>query len=223
MATKLIVFDWDGTLMDSAARIVNCMHAAVADVGLPTRQDAQIRNIIGLGLRESVSTLFPGLSEADYAALVARYRVHYLELNQTPSELFDGTAELIDALLELGFFLAVATGKGRQGLERVLQETGLKSAFHATRCADEAFSKPHPQMLLELMDELGQDPSETLMVGDTEYDIQMAHNAGAQALAVSYGAHDKQRLLDLNPLACVDDMGQLSQCLLDIPGIRNAS
>jgi len=221
VTTKLIVFDWDGTLMDSAARIVNCMHAAIADVGLPARQDEQIRNIIGLGLREAVMALFPDISEADYSSLVVRYRVHFLEVNETPSELFDGAAELIDKLLEQGFFIAVATGKGRQGLDRVLEETGLKSAFHATRCADEAFSKPHPQMLLELMDELGQDPAETLMVGDTEYDIQMAHNARASALAVSYGAHDKQRLLDLDPLACVDDMGQLSQCLLS-PAIRNA-
>ena len=221
MATKLIVFDWDGTLMDSAARIVNCMHAAIADVGLAPRQDEQIRNIIGLGLRESVTALYPDIADADYAALVARYRVHYLEVNDTPSELFDGASDLIANLLDKGFFLAVATGKGRQGLDRVLHETGLKSAFHATRCADEAFSKPHPQMLLELMDMLGVEPAETLMVGDTEYDIQMAHNARTGAVAVSYGAHEKQRLLDLTPLVCVDDLDQLSQWLLDVPGLSN--
>ena len=214
MQHKLIVFDWDGTLMDSEARIVACMRGAIADLGLPERTDNEISNIIGLGLRESVATLFNDLSDKDYMALVDRYRYHFLVGDKTPSLLFDGVVLLLTKLLQKGHYLAVATGKGRQGLDKVLEETDLKSVFHATKCADETFSKPHPQMLLDIMDELGIEAEETLMIGDTEYDLQMANNAGTASLAVSYGVHSKQRLLDCQPLNCVDSVAELTDCLL---------
>ena len=201
--------------MDSEARIVACMQAAIADLEMPFRSVDQIRNIIGLGLRESVVTLFNRLSDAKYRSLVDRYRYHFLVGDKTPSLLFDGVLLLLTQLLEKGHFLAVATGKGRQGLDKVLEETDLKTVFHATRCADESFSKPHPQMLLEIMDELGVEAKQTLMIGDTEYDLQMANNAGTAALAVSYGVHSKQRLLDCRPLSCVDTVAELSKWLLD--------
>ena len=201
--------------MDSEARIVACMQAAIADLEMPFRSVDQIRNIIGLGLRESVVTLFNRLSDAEYRSLVDRYRYHFLVGDKTPSLLFDGVLLLLTQLLEKGHFLAVATGKGRQGLDKVLEETDLKTVFHATRCADESFSKPHPQMLLEIMDELGVEAKQTLMIGDTEYDLQMANNAGTAALAVSYGVHSKQRLLDCRPLSCVDTVAELSKWLLD--------
>lgn len=214
MHHKLIVFDWDGTLMDSEARIVACMRGAINDLNLPQRTDDEIRNIIGLGLRESVATLFKELSEKDYQSLVDRYRYHFLVGDKTPSLLFDGVLPLITKLLDKGHYLAVATGKGRVGLDKVLDETGLKTTFHATRCADETFSKPHPQMLLDIMDELGVERRDTLMVGDTEYDLQMANNAGARSLAVTYGVHSKQRLLDCRPLKCVDTVDELADSLL---------
>ena len=215
MQHKLIVFDWDGTLMDSEARIVACMQATIDDLGLPVRSAEQIRNIIGLGLRESVATLFEDLSETDYHALVDRYRYHFLVGDKTPSLMFEGVMDLLARLAAKGHFLAVATGKGRQGLDTVLEETQLKTVFHATRCADETFSKPHPQMLLDIMAELGAEANETIMIGDTEYDMQMANNAGTAALAVSYGVHDRQRLLDCRPLFCVDTVTELSQWLLN--------
>lgn len=214
MQHKVIVFDWDGTLMDSEARIVACMQAAIADLDMPVRSDEQIRNIIGLGLRESVASLFHDLPDAGYLALVDRYRYHFLVGDTTPSPLFEGVVPLLTRLLEKGHFLAVATGKGRQGLDKVLEETNLNSVFHVTRCADETFSKPNPQMLLEIMAQLGADAKETLMVGDTVYDLQMANNAGTAALAVSYGVHSKQRLMDCRPLSCVDTVTELSQWLL---------
>ena len=214
MQHKLIVFDWDGTLMDSEARIVACMQGAITDLAMPERSVDDIRNIIGLGLRESVAMLFHDLSETDYRALVDRYRYHFLVGDKTPSLLFEGVVQLLTRLLEKGHFLAVATGKGRVGLDKVLEETELKSVFHTTKCADETFSKPHPQMLLDIIDELGVDAKETLMIGDTEYDLQMANNAGTAALAVSYGVHSKQRLLDCQPLSCVDSVGELSEWLL---------
>lgn len=216
MQHKLIVFDWDGTLMDSEARIVACMRGAITDLDMPERSAEQIRNIIGLGLRESVATLFDGLSESAYQALVERYRYHFLVGDNTPSLLFDGVLELLSALEQQGHYLAVATGKGRLGLDKVLEETGLTSVFHATRCADETFSKPHPQMLLDIMERLGADTQETLMVGDTEYDMQMASNAGTAALAVSYGVHSKQRLLKCQPVSCVDSVAEMADWLLNL-------
>lgn len=210
MDFKLIVFDWDGTLMDSEARIVACIQAAFADVGQPLPERAAARNIIGLGLNEAMAELWPGAGPGERERLVGCYRRHFLDTNETPSNLFEGAVELIDWLEGRGHLLAVATGKSRSGLDKVLTSTGLKPRFHATRCADETFSKPHPQMLLELMDELGVGAAETLMIGDTEYDMQMARNAGTSALAVCHGVHERERLLRHGPLGCLAS-------LLDVP------
>ncbi|MDX1824036.1 MAG: HAD-IA family hydrolase [Thiohalomonadales bacterium] len=211
--TQLIVFDWDGTLMDSEARIVACLRAAIEETGLPHRPEAALRNIIGLGLREALVTLYPEGTDHQHDALVTHYRHHFLDSNETPSPLFEGAEGLIRELHEQGHFLAVATGKGRQGLDKVLEETALGEYFHYTRCADETRSKPHPQMLLDIMDWVGVEPNETLMVGDTEFDLQMAHNAGAKALGVSYGVHDKARLLACEPLACLDSLAEVAAWL----------
>ncbi|MEJ2361476.1 MAG: HAD-IA family hydrolase [Gammaproteobacteria bacterium] len=210
---ELIVFDWDGTLIDSEARIVNCMRAAIEDLQLPARSPEQLRNVIGLGLQEALATLYPDAQVA-LQELVERYRFHFLFQDDTPSALFAGIEDLLMALRERGHYLAIATGKGRVGLDKALDETGLRGYFDYTRCADETRSKPHPQMLEEIMERLGVNNRETLMVGDTEYDLQMAKNAGTAALAVSYGVHEKQRLLACQPLACVDDSVSLQQWLL---------
>ena len=206
MSFELIVFDWDGTLMDSEARIVACLQAAFTDLGLPEPTREAARDIIGLGLEEAMGRLYPSADVGLRASLVARYRHHFLVTNETPSVLFPGARETLEWMTGRGFRLAVATGKSRVGLNKSLVETGLKSLFHATRCADETFSKPNPQMLFELMDELGARPEETLMIGDTEYDLQMARNAGARALAIGHGVHAPDRLLALGPLACLDSL-----------------
>jgi len=206
---KLIVFDWDGTLMDSEARIVACLGAAIQDLGLAPRDHAALRNIIGLGLRESVDSLFPGISEKLRLEFVDRYRYHFISANETHSELFPGAIDTLQQLEAQGYFLAVATGKGRNGLDRVLDTTGLGKLFHSTRCADETRSKPHPQMLQEIMDELGLYPKEVLMVGDTEYDLQMAINARVDAIGVTYGVHEPERLQALDPVAMIDRIDQL--------------
>lgn len=208
-STQLIIFDWDGTLMDSEGEILACMRAAIHDLGLEPRTDTQMKNIIGLGLQEALRTLYPQGSNDELVQLTARYRHHFLEVKREPSQLFAGVQEMIEELHEAGHFLAIATGKGRQGLNRVLAETGLRDYFHTTRCADECHSKPHPQMLHEIMDYFGLEPDTALMIGDTEYDLQMANNAGVKSLAVSYGVHDKQRLLDCRPVACLDSIDEL--------------
>lgn len=206
---ELVVFDWDGTLMDSQARIVACIQGAFRDLGRipPSREAAS--NIIGLGLDEAMAALWPEADADQRAAVGAEYRRHFLVTNETPSALFPGARSMLEQLASEGYLLAVATGKSRVGLDRALGETGLGDLFHGTRCADETFSKPHPQMLLQLMDELGVQGSETLMVGDTEYDMQMAQTAGASALAVCYGVHERERLLAQRPLDCLETLQEL--------------
>lgn len=206
---KLVVFDWDGTLMDSEARIVSCLRASMVDLSLPARSDTELKNIIGLGLREAIESLFPDISVELQQAFVERYRYHFITANPTPSSLFDGAMDTVLQLDSLGYFLAVATGKGRRGLDKILLETGLDKVFHSTRCADETFSKPHPQMLEQILEELGVLPEEAVMVGDTEYDMLMARNAGVAAVGVSYGVHEVQRLQTHEPLMVINAITEL--------------
>jgi len=205
----LIVFDWDGTLLDSAGAIVRAIQASCVDMGLPVPPDARARHVIGLGLQDALSHAVPSLSEADYPAMVERYRHHYLARDHELS-LFDGVEALVQWLAESGWQLAVATGKSRKGLDRALAHSGLGAHFAATRCADECFSKPHPAMLEELMDELAVDAQRTLMIGDTTHDLQMAVNAGVGAVGVSYGAHPPEQLDTVVSLACVDSVEALA-------------
>ena len=209
---NLLVFDWDGTLMDSAGVISFSIRSASRDMGLPVPSENEARHIIGLGLNEAIAALFPALPSSEYGTLVERYRHYYLSQG-TETPLFDGVAETIAALHQQGFLLAVATGKGRRGLDSALEQTGMGQYFHSTRCVDECFSKPHPCMLLEIMDELGVSKSKTLMIGDTSHDLQMAGNAGVPSVGVCYGAHLRENLMALSPLACADDFAALSRWL----------
>lgn len=210
---ELIVFDWDGTLMDSAAAIVRALQAACADLGVAEPSDERARYVIGLGLGEALRHVVPDLGAADYPQLVERYRHHFLARDHELS-LFSGVAELVGELERRGHMLGVATGKSRLGLNRALAASGLTHRFHATRCADECFSKPHPQMLEEIMNELGAVPERTLMVGDTTHDLQMARNAGTASVAVSFGAHGREALQAERPLVCVHTPAELARWLL---------
>ena len=204
---KFIVFDWDGTLMDSEAQIVTCLHAAIADLELEPMDDDTVKNVIGLGLREAIDTLVPGRDDRFHQAFVDAYRTHWFQSES--SVLFAGAREVLDIIRQNEFLLGVATGKARRGLDRVLNDTGLTSCFHATRCADEAPSKPHPQMLLDLMEALDVLPEETIMVGDTEYDMEMATNAGVAKVAVRSGVHSGERLNRHAPLICLDRVADM--------------
>lgn len=212
---RLVVFDWDGTLMDSEAKIVASAVAAAADLGLPPLSRERVRDIIGLGLPEAVARLFPEADPTTARAYMDQYRHHFLEADTTPMPLFEGVEEVLGELDDRGYLLAVATGKARRGLDRVLAETGLGGRFVATRCADETFSKPHPQMLMELMDLAGTSAAETLMVGDSEYDMAMAGSAGVAAVAVSYGVHACERLLAHGPVACIHHIRELPTVLAE--------
>lgn len=206
---QLLVFDWDGTLMDSEAKIVRCLAAAAVDVGLPVPAESAIRHIIGLGLTEALDTLFPGVDRPRHQALVDSYREHFLHKDQTETPLFPGVDQGLAELTERGFLLAVATGKARRGLDRVLDQTGTRQWFVTTRCADECHSKPHPRMVEEILDFTGTAPARTLVVGDTVYDMEMARNARVAGLAVSYGVHAREQLLASGALGCLDSFAEV--------------
>lgn len=212
---KLIVFDWDGTLMDSVAHIVSCLQNAISELNLEPKTNEEVKNIIGLGLREALLALYPQATDSELTALVVRYREHFFDQQTDPCELFYGAKELIQELDAKNYYLAVATGKGRNGLDKVLKETKMEKYFPITRCADEAHSKPHPKMMLDIIDYYDIDANEAIMVGDTEYDLEMANNADAHSVAVSYGVHEKQRLLDCKPLTCLDSINDLHKWLLN--------
>lgn len=198
------IFDWDGTLCDSTATIVRCMRQAAERVGLVPLKDDEILNIIGLGLPEAISVLYPDNTERQSLALKEAYSERFLADNQNAPLLFEGVKETLQHLRDSGFKLAIATGKSRRGLDRVLKQMGLAGFFHGSRCADETASKPHPKMLHELLQEHACPAEAAVMVGDTEYDMVMAKDAGMPRVAVSYGAHHVERLKLHDPILCVD-------------------
>ena len=207
---SVLVFDWDGTLMDSAARIVDSLSFAIKQAELPAREAPQLRHIIGLGLNEAVDHLYPdGIDEKKRQVLIQCYRHQFIEANNTPAPLFAGVPEMLETFSRQGYQLAIATGKSRAGLNRTLIKTGLQALFPVSRCADESGSKPHPAMLIEILGEYDFDASQALMVGDTEFDIEMAHRAGVDAVAVTHGAHSKEQLVKAQPLAILDQINQL--------------
>lgn len=210
----LVVFDWDGTLMDSTPTIARCIQAACRDLGLPVPADELANHVIGLSLRDALQMAVPTLDPAHYPRLSERYRYHYL-MGDSATVLFRGVRELLDELRARGRFLAVATGKSRVGLNRALEAADLMRVFDATRCADETFSKPHPAMLQELTRELGQDLCRTVMIGDTTHDLQMAKNAGAASVGVAYGgAHPREQLEALSPNYTASSVFELREWLL---------
>lgn len=210
----LIVFDWDGTLMDSTATIIKCLQSAARDLGLPIPSAENAAYVIGLGLTDAMQSAMPDVDPKHYPLLVERYRHHYFKQDDD-LVLFDGVREMLADFSQHGYFLAVATGKSRVGLNRALHSSKLLSVFDATRCADETFSKPNPAMLVELTRELGQDIQRTVMIGDTTHDLLMANNAGADAIAVSYGAHSADALQELNPIYLANSVPLLHDWLLN--------
>ena len=211
MSYRLLVFDWDGTIIDSAAAIVDCIVEAARDSGLQVPPRERAAHTIGLGLHDALRFAVPDLPAERYPEFVANYRKHFLARQDT-MQLFAGMRELLAGLSKT-HRLAIATGKSRRGLDRALEAGALKAYFTASRCADETSPKPHPAMLLELMDELNHAKEETLMIGDTSHDLEMARAAGVDALAVTYGAHREEGLRACRPLDCFSSVAQLAQWL----------
>ncbi len=208
MRYSLIVFDWDGTLLDSASAIVESIQAAARDLQLPVPTREAASHIIGLGLQDALRTAVPTLPEARYREFADAYRRHF-RAREDAMGLFPGARELLQDLQAAGHRLAVATGKSRRGLEQALEATALRAFFGATRCGDETQPKPHPAMLLELMAQLAAPPQQSLMIGDTSHDLAMARSAGVDAVAVCYGAHPEPALRALGPRACLASIAEL--------------
>ena len=208
----LIVWDWDGTIMDSTPTIVQCIQQSCRDLGFKEPDDSLASSVIGLGIHDSLRRAVPWIEPAHFPNLTERFRYHYLAKDHE-LHLFPGIRELLEDLRADGFLLGVATGKSRVGLDRSLSHHQLGHLFHETRTADESFSKPHPGMLLELSDVMQVPMRRMLMIGDTTHDLDMAATAGVAAVAVTHGAHPPSTLKESSSLAHVDDVAQLTTWL----------
>ncbi|ATE79079.1 phosphoglycolate phosphatase [Pseudomonas sp. PvR086] len=206
---KLLIFDWDGTLADSIGRIVEAMHVASRRSGFPLRDDFAVKGIIGLGLPEAIRTLYPEIGDGELMAFRDYYAEHYIAAEAVPSPLFEGVLESMEAFRADGYHLAVATGKARRGLDRVLKAHGWEDYFDVTRAADETASKPHPLMLEQILAHCEVRPEQALMVGDSSFDLQMARNAGMDSVAVSYGAQSIEALQQFEPRLSIDRFSEL--------------
>jgi phosphoglycolate phosphatase len=208
---KLLIFDWDGTLSNSVDRIVSCIQIAAREHQLPVPSFDQAANIIGLGLHEAVDMLFPNADERLVSEVVASYSVHYRVADSGPCDFFPYVLSVLTELKSRGYLLAVATGKSRAGLDRAFASSNIEGLFHSSRCASETESKPSPLMLEQLLEEFEISAEQALMVGDTEYDMEMAQLIHMPRLAVSYGAHEADRLLKYRPVACIDCFSKITK------------
>lgn len=206
---EICVFDWDGTLVDSERHIVDSLTYAAEKLSLPPLSYDVKKDIIGLSMHKALETLYPLLSLAGIDQMRAHYGEHFFSVPQDASILFEGVLNTLSDLRDAGVKLAVATGKSRNGLDKALVSTGLKSFFDIERCADETRSKPDPLMLREIALHYKADSSSMLMVGDTEYDLEMASNFNMDSVGVSYGVHDKARLVLHKPIAIIDTFSEL--------------
>ncbi|NRA70245.1 MAG: HAD-IA family hydrolase [Gammaproteobacteria bacterium] len=209
MKYKLAIFDWDGTVMDSVARIVSCVKSAQRRTNLPLSSELAIKNIIGLSLDAAMQQLHPDLNDQAIVAMVDAYRDEYIVNDQTPSPIFNGVDVVLEQLAAQGIQIAVATGKGRGGLDRVIEISGFGHYFCDTVCASEANSKPDPQMIELLLGRLGIARSEAVMIGDSTLDMEMARRAGIDAIGVTYGVHERTLLAQYQPKAIVDTPNEL--------------
>jgi phosphoglycolate phosphatase len=220
-AYDLVVWDWDGTVVDSIAAVAEAIAGAAADLDLPVPSPQRARWVIGMGLMEAIRHAVPEIRREQMPAFVERYRVHYLK-RDAELQLFAGVGELLRGLDGAGIPLAVATGKSRVGLNRALVQTGLGPRFLATRCADEGAPKPDPWMLRDLGETLRTDPARILMIGDTVHDVGMAHAAGAASVAVTYGAHDPDALRASRPGALIESVPRLADWLAHACGVERS-
>ena len=211
MKYRLIVFDWDGTIIDSASSIAECIRQSARDMNLPVPSVERASHVIGLGLHDSLRLAVPELQAHQYPEFVANYRRHFLAREDSMA-LFSGMKDVLSEFSKT-HTLAIATGKSRRGLDRALAATGVGPYFAASRCADETSPKPHPAMLLELMNELGFSKDQVLMIGDTSHDLEMARAAEVDAVAVTYGAHPEDGLRACKPLNCFSTVTSLSAWL----------
>lgn len=211
---KVVIFDWDGTVMDSAQKIISCMQLAAKQCDVPVPSDEDVGHIIGISLKPAIIKLFNLSCESKADALVDAYKQAFIVLDHIPSPLFEGAEQVLSELKQAGLVLAVATGKARRGLVRAWEQTNTTGFFTASRTADDAQSKPNPDMLVQLLSELDIKVEDAVMVGDTTYDMQMAQSIGMDRIAVSYGVHAQLQLEKHNPIAVVHTLSELLPLLV---------
>lgn len=211
---SLLVFDWDGTLVNSIEQITTSLQQASKQVCGESINEEAARGVIGLGLQEAVERLHPGKPAAITEKIANAYRHHYLHENEVPAPLFDGVTDMLDELLDKGFTMAIATGKSRIGLDHSFTEHKVAHYFSSTRCAGENKSKPHPEMLLGILGDTNMQAKQALMIGDSEHDLMMANNAHVDAVAVTHGAHSADRLMTHKPLICLNRVADLANLLM---------
>jgi phosphoglycolate phosphatase len=210
---KLVIFDWDGTLFDSIDKICHSMLHAALLANAPERKKEDVKNIIGLSLDKAVHVIWPELPESEQNTIIEHYKRIYVANDQIAPDAYFGVIETLNKLKNANIKMAVATGKSRRGLDRAMTLTNTQDYFVASRCADETLSKPHPLMLEEILAELNISPDHAIMVGDTEYDLNMATMAGMKSIGVTYGAHNENRLKACQPHALLNNFNQLSDIL----------
>lgn len=216
----VLVFDWDGTLVDSTGLIARAILQAAEDIGVPVPDRGKASHVIGLGLAQALAQVVPDLPQERISEFAARYHVHF-RAGEEAIQLFPGAAATLAELRRRGFRLAVATGKTDRGLRRAMESAGLTGLFESTRCADQTHPKPHPAMLLELSDDMNVRCGRMLMIGDTSHDLEMARAAGVAAVGVSFGAHRREHLARFEPLMIHDTPEALHAWLLALS--RDAS
>ena len=210
---SLLVFDWDGTLIDSIEQITTSLQAASKIIHNEEVTEDAARSVIGLGLEEAIERLHPEKEKNLITKMADAYRHHYFNENNVPAPLFEGVTEMLDELKNADFTLAIATGKSRAGLDHSIAEHNVGHYFSTTRCAGEYRSKPHPEMLLGILNDTQTKPEQALMIGDSEHDLMMANNAGVNSIAVTHGVHTADKLMAYKPLLCLDRVADLSTFL----------
>jgi len=205
-AYQCVIFDWDGTIMNSEARIVKLIQMSAERAGFPVLPYDVSKQIIGLSLEKAISTLYPEADADGVARLSKGYSDHFLEESTEPMVLFEGAKALLTALNESGAKVAIATGKSRRGLDKILAEYDMEVYFDMTRTPVESESKPSPLMLQQILDAFGLTAEQAVMIGDTEFDMQMAKNIDMDRIAVSHGVHELAHLQTFDPVACFDDL-----------------
>ena len=210
---QLIIFDWDGTLMNSEARIVSAIQVAAERCGFPVLSAHDSKQIIGLSLHNAILGLYPLATATQVQLMADAYSQHFLEESTVEMTPFDGAESLLLGLKMAGIKTAIATGKSRRGLDQILKESGFGGYFNMTRTPFESASKPDPLMLKQILAQLNVPAEEALMVGDTTFDLQMASNINMDRVAMSHGVHAQKQLEIHSPLAHFDDLQALHHWL----------
>lgn len=213
MNVKVVIFDWDGTLVDSVEHIADSLHQAATELGYPALEREAYRDIIGLGMVEALEKLYPGISREEMNNIREGYGRYFFRKVTTPQNVFEGMADVVSDLRGSGRSCSVATGKSRRGLDSALASSGLGDHFEITRCADETRSKPDPAMLEEILRFYRIEPEEAVMIGDTRYDLEMAQRIGMPSIGVEWGVHKRDVLGDYSPHAIVDSVPDLRRVL----------